>query len=237
MADSKNQSNPGVAERFLGSLKDALAAAGREDPSAPPKAGAATPPAVPATVLLPAIAEAAKPGPSAAEAAREARTPVEPAGKDGDGPPTTRVVRGGARGEAQRTALVRGRQPVKRGDFEQDPVVGWLVVIGGPGIGSWRPIFEGNNTIGRSRGQRIPLDFGDESISAEEQAYVRYDGAERKFLLVPNLAKTNVVRVNDQTPTAAVELAHMDYITLGRTQVVFVPFCGPDFDWGDIQAG
>jgi hypothetical protein len=242
MADSKTPSNPGMAERFLGSLKDALAAASRDDTSAPPKAAAlaVSPPLMPATVLLPAVAEAApaaKASPSAAEAAREARAPAatEPIA---DGPPTTRVVRGGIKGEAaQRTALVRGRQPVKRGAFEQDPVVGWLVVIGGAGIGSWRPIFEGNNTVGRSRGQRIPLDFGDESISAEEQAYIRYDGAERKFLLVPNLAKTNIVRVNDQTPTAAVELAHMDYITLGRTQVVFVPFCGPDFDWGDIQAG
>ncbi len=27
----------------------------------------------------------------------------------------------------------------------------------------------------------------------------------------------------------------MDVITMGRTQLVFVPFCGPDFDWAALQ--
>jgi hypothetical protein len=133
-----------------------------------------------------------------------------------------------------RTQVVRGKAPVKRGAFHQDPVVGWLVLVGGPGMGSYRPIFEGNNTIGRSGAQRIPLDFGDDAISSEEQAYIRYDSAERSFLFVPNLAKTNVVSVNNKRPTGAIELHAMDVITIGRTQAVFVPFCGPDFDWGEI---
>ena len=72
---------------------------------------------------------------------------------------------------------MRGKQRVERGDFEQDPVVGWLVVVGGPGIGSYRPIFEGNNTLGRSPSNRIPIDFGDDAISSDEQAYIRYDSA------------------------------------------------------------
>ncbi|MGE0699625.1 MAG: FHA domain-containing protein, partial [Hyphomicrobiaceae bacterium] len=119
-------------------------------------------------------------------------------------------------------------------DFHQDPVVGWLVVIGGSGLGAFRPIYEGNNTVGRSSGQRIPVDFGDETISSEEQAYIRYDSVDRRFLLVPNLAKTNIVAVNNTKPTAAVELAAMDVITMGHTQIVFVPFCGQDFDWGEL---
>ena len=35
----------------------------------------------------------------------------------------------------------------------QDPVVGWLVVVGGPGLGAFRPIYEGNNTVGRGKSQ------------------------------------------------------------------------------------
>ena len=27
----------------------------------------------------------------------------------------------------------------------------------------------------------------------------------------------------------------MDVITMGRTQLVFVPFCGPDFDWSALS--
>jgi hypothetical protein len=78
------------------------------------------------------------------------------------------------------------------------------------------------------------LDFGDDSISSEEQAYIRYDSAARSFLFVPNLAKTNVVSINDKRPTGAVELNQMDVITVGRTQVVFVPFCGAEFDWAEL---
>lgn len=134
-----------------------------------------------------------------------------------------------------RTHLLRGRTTVKRGEFHQDPVVGWLVVVGGPGLGAFRPIYEGNNTIGRAAGQRIPLNFGDEAISSEEQAYLRYDSVDRKFLLVPNLAKTNIVAVNEKKPTGAVELSPMDLITVGRTQLAFVPFCGADFDWSELN--
>ncbi len=133
-----------------------------------------------------------------------------------------------------KTQLVRGAQKPLRSDFHADPVVGWLVIIGGPGLGAFRPIFEGNNTIGRNASQRIPIDFGDDAISAEEQAFLRYDSADRQFLLVPNLAKTNVIAVNETKPTSAVKLAAMDVITMGRTQLVFVPFCGDEFDWSEL---
>jgi hypothetical protein len=243
---------PAKAGRFLGSLKDALAAASRDDTGRSPK-GAATPAPAPVKVsgttqkLAPEAGEpqrkepAAGSGLSAAEAAREvkAQTSLGPQDKSVEfaAPPTTRVVRGGANPPADaapRTQLVRGKVQVERGAFEQDPVVGWLVVVGGPGIGRFRPIFEGNNTLGRSSGQRIPLDFGDDTISSEEQAYIRYDSSARSFLFVPNLAKTNVVSLNDKRPTGAVELNHMDVITMGRTQLVFVPFCGTEFDWAEL---
>ena len=137
--------------------------------------------------------------------------------------------------DSPRTQLVRGKAQVARTQFHQDPVVGWLVVIGGPGLGAFRPIFEGNNTVGRGKSQRVPIDFGDDSISSEEQIYIRYDSGDRKFLLLPNLAKTNIVSVNDKKPTAALELKAMDVVQMGRTQLVFVPFCGDEFDWAELS--
>jgi len=113
-------------------------------------------------------------------------------------------------------------------------VVGWLVVVSGLGLGAYRPIFEGNNHIGRSKNQRIPIDFGDDTISSEEQAYIRYDSIDRSFLFVPNLSKTNIVAVNDKKPTGAVKLEAMDLITMGRTKLAFVPFCGEEFDWSEL---
>lgn len=234
--------------RFLGSLKDALVAASRED-TGRQEAQRAPAAAAPSEVIAVAGPEAAAqlPSPSsessaslsAAEAAREARAarvPVESRHVETDAPPTTRVVRAAKQPEpASRTTLVRGKMQVTRGTFDQDPVVGWLVVVGGSGIGQFRPIFEGNNSMGRSANNRIAIDFGDDAISSDEQAYIRYDSADRSFLFVPNLAKTNVVSVNDKRPTGAVELSQMDVITMGRTQLVFVPFCGPEFDWSALQ--
>jgi hypothetical protein len=254
MADEK--SGPGRAHSgFLGSLRDALAAAGRDDPGRHARGFSEH--------AFPALAVAAKsvdapqlmaakeqPVPSAAEAARDARggsphvpplvrAAVEIAVDEAQAP-TTRVLRGAGVAQSPsadregRTQILRGKQSVMRGTFEHDPVVGWLVIVGGPGLGAFRPIYEGNNTVGRSPGQRVAIDFGDDTISAEEQAYIRYDSAERGFLFVPNLAKTNIVSVNGKRPTAAVPLVAMDVIHMGRTQLVFVPFCGPEFDWAEL---
>lgn len=259
---------PSRSSRFLGSLKDALAAAGRDDhgpvvahpadgarvgADARPLPAVAPPPPPPlpesaapemskqnpdATQPMRKVAPAT---PSAAEAARDVKGQASLKASDRhlEPEPTTRVFRAAAGkptddAAAAKTQLVRGRQPLKRGEFVQDPVVGWLVIVGGPGLGSYRPIFEGNNTIGRAATNRIGLDFGDGAISAEEQAYIRYDAADRSFLFVPNMSKTNVVSVNDKRPTGAVSLETMDVIVMGRTQLVFVPFCGPDFDWSEI---
>ncbi|HVZ04756.1 FHA domain-containing protein [Hyphomicrobium sp.] len=247
-----NEAKAMKPHKFLGSLRDALMAAGRDD----------TPmeTAMPAKPVQPAKMSADEQSPpplppkpqslSAEEAAKLARTAPEPKApepvlveKDADIPPTTRVVRPENRAKKPeppieapaRTVLVRGRQQIERGVFERDPVVGFLVVVGGPGLGSYRPIFEGNNTVGRSADNRIPLDFGDDAISNEAQAYLRYDSSDRSFLFVPNLAKTNVVSVNDKRPAGPVPLQPMDVITLGRTQVAFLPFCGSEFDWSEIS--
>ncbi len=260
MAEDRDRAAARGPGKFLGSLREALAAAGKDDtnrlaaandaaakkqatPPASPPLGLPAPPAASledaeATVLI----RKDQPAPTAAEAARTARAGmpnIPPIDKhvEFDAPPTTRVVKAQASSPAEaggRTQLLRGKHVVKRSRFHQDPVVGWLVIVGGLGLGSFRPIYEGNNTIGRASTQRIPIDFGDDAISSEEQAYIRYDSSDRSFLFVPNLAKTNVVSVNDKRPTAAVVLAAMDVVTMGRTQLVFVPFCGPEFDWSEL---
>jgi hypothetical protein len=251
---SSAAAGPHARNSILGSLKDVLAAAGRDNtlPGAAIAPLAASAPQMPdmAAQVAEALAAVNEPvtpaaSPSAADAAREVKgapKPLDHALAEADRPPTTRVFRSPSRAapttdEPARTSLVRGKQQVKRGAFETDPVVGWLVVVGGPGIGQYRPIFEGNNTVGRSAQNRIAIDFGDDAISGEEQAYIRYDSSDRSFLFVPNLAKTNVVSLNEKRPTAAVELQAMDVITMGRTQLVFVPFCGPDFDWSALADG
>jgi hypothetical protein len=242
-----------LPNRILGSLRDALNAASRDDRTGEMSLGgrpdqASGKAAVEAKVASPAAAAAGRPlegqapasQPSAGEAKALARETKHFEAAD----PTTQLKRGASPTvkpavaiavDAAKTQAVRGKPKVLRNDFLADPVVGWLVVVGGPGLGSFRPIFEGNNAVGRSKDQRIPIDFGDTTISSEEQAYIRYDSADRAFLFVPNLSKTNIVAINDKKPTGAVKLELMDVITMGRTQLAFVPFCGEEFDWSELS--
>ena len=116
------------------------------------------------------------------------------------------------------------------------PVVGWLVVVDGPGRGNFRPIYPGSNTIGRQSNQRIQIDFGDDSISGEQQAFLVYDGKKRQFQVVPNLSKPNLVHLNGSALLSNSELKIHDKLMLGNTTLLFVPLCGADFDW-DMAMG
>jgi hypothetical protein len=249
-----------LPNRILGSLRDALNAASRDDRSGEITLGdKAAAPAEPLSGKPAGLAShqaaAARSGDaqtpagtpavgSAAHALREAKGVAPEPKHYAAGEPSTQSLRAAApaaarpatpTGPAAKTQAVRGKPKVVRNAFHQDPVVGWLVVVGGLGLGAFRPIYEGNNPIGRGKNQRIPIDFGDETISAEEQAYIRYDSIDRSFLFVPNLSKTNIVAVNDKKPTGAVKLELMDVITMGRTQLAFVPFCGEEFDWSELS--
>jgi len=126
---------------ILGSLKDVLAAAGRDSPLPDVAIAAPAEPPPAAMDIAAQVAEAlagardessAIPAsPSAADAAREVKgvpRPLDDALADGDRPPTTRVYRATARSttdEPVKTSLVRGKQQVKRGVFEasQDPIL------------------------------------------------------------------------------------------------------------------
>ncbi len=167
----------------------------------------------------------------------EAATGVESIMNDKDGQAPAANIPGiepavNVEGASPKTKVFGGSDEELK--YYQEPVVGWLVVVGGPGIGAHRPIFMGSNTIGSDPGQRIPIDFGDEYISKEEQAYIRYDADDRQFLFIPNLAKTNVVSIDNVKPTSAVRLMPYDIIAMGDTQLVFIPFCGEEFDWADL---
>ncbi|RME94752.1 MAG: FHA domain-containing protein [Alphaproteobacteria bacterium] len=112
-------------------------------------------------------------------------------------------------------------------------VVGWLVVVSGPGAAAYRGIFDGRNRIGRTPQADIPLDFGDPGIS-KEQAIIHYDPKDRKFLFIPQLDVENFSYVNQEKPTAPVELKALDEIEMAATTLRFVPLCGPKFDWSDL---
>jgi hypothetical protein len=122
-------------------------------------------------------------------------------------------------------------QYVREGTVDTpDPVAGWIVVVKGPGRGDFRPVYVGMNSIGRAPGQRVRLDFGDETISREEHAFITYDDETRTFYLQHG-GKSNLVRLGGKPVLAPTVLNPNDTFRIGNTTFRFVACCGPDFDW------
>ncbi|MBB5278714.1 hypothetical protein HNR26_004827 [Rhizobium rosettiformans] len=117
---------------------------------------------------------------------------------------------------------------------EHELVAGWLVVVSGPGRGHSLEIYFGMNSLGRATNQRIPLDFGDESISREAHAFVVFDDMQQDFY-IQHGGKTNLVRLNGKPVLAPMELAHGDMIDIGSTRLMFVPLCSENFNWSSLE--
>ena len=108
-------------------------------------------------------------------------------------------------------------------------VVGWIVIVEGPGRGASRPLGYGMSAIGRGESASVRLDFGDDEIS-RTHCQIAYDHRNRKFFLQHGGGQ-NLTYLGDDPVLAATELTAGARITLGRTVLQFVPLCGPSFDW------
>jgi hypothetical protein len=144
-----------------------------------------------------------------------------------DDDPHTRVYR--PKG-ASATAGAAGASDVAVSDFSGEPVVGWLVVIAGPGRGQSLKLGYGVNTIGRGPEARVCLDFGDEEISRQGHAMLTYDTKGRKFYIQHGGA-ANLTYLGDAPVLQPHEIKGREIIGIGKTQLIFVPFCGPEFEW------
>ena len=133
----------------------------------------------------------------------------------------------------EHTRLVR---PKKSGADQKDEeiglVVGWVVVLEGPGRGCSREIGYGNNTMGRSPSATISLDFGDETISREKHCVLTYDPKGKNYFISPGDSR-NLVYVNEAPVLSPTVLQTGDKVGLGNSLLTFVAFCGDDFDWGE----
>ena len=144
-------------------------------------------------------------------------------------------------GDDEKTRLVGGRagQSDKGENDEEsrgmdDPVVGWLVIVEGPGKGRSVQLGYGSNSLGRGATDRVKLDFGDDQISRNGHAVVTYDPRGRKFY-VQHGGGTNLTYLGDQPVLTPAELPPLSEIGIGNTVLRFVPFCGTEFDWQDSE--
>ncbi len=136
----------------------------------------------------------------------------------------------GGQGETIFVIPQQGQQP---GAPVFNPVVAWLTVLKGPGRGQSRPVFYGQNSIGRGPDQRVSLDFGEQSdqrISRGTHAYLVYDEVSRKFFL-RDAGQSNLVRHNGNVVLQPIEIEDRDEVTIGDTKLMFVALCNSKFDW------
>ncbi|MNJ39538.1 FHA domain-containing protein [Paenibacillus fonticola] len=109
------------------------------------------------------------------------------------------------------------------------PVTGWLVCVEGPQMGQDYRIMAEKNFIGRAEEMQIRI-IGDNAVSRRNHAVIVYDPKKRSFYLLPGDASGLAYHNNEAVYTPA-ELNAYDLIQLGRSKFVFVPLCGPHFEW------
>lgn len=115
-----------------------------------------------------------------------------------------------------------------------EPVVGWLVILKGPGRGASLTLRTGRNALGAAPGQDVQIAFGDPAIALVGHAFIVYDEEARAFFIEDG-KKKDLVRVNGRMLTETRPLAAGDEIRIGATTLRFVAFCGADFDWSEPQ--
>ena len=112
-----------------------------------------------------------------------------------------------------------------------DPVVGWVVVISTVNRGQDYRLRAGYNMVGRDTKSDIFIDF-DSKISRQEHAAVIYDPKNSSFF-VQHMKGHNATYLNGTILLQPAILKPYDVITIGDTQLLFIPLCGSQFHWDE----
>ena len=133
---------------------------------------------------------------------------------------------GGPDRDSGRTQIYRPNQPDTEAGTElgamNDPPVGWLVIVEGPGMGHVATVGMGVNSIGRDRTERVSLDYGDKMISRSRHALITFDPRSRKFY-IQHGGGTNLTYLNDEPVIAPREIEPLTHVQIGNTVLRFVP--------------
>ena len=110
-----------------------------------------------------------------------------------------------------------------------DPVVGFVIITEGPQRGSFFKLSSGRNFIGRAATQDIVL-ADDDTISREGHAIITYDAKHNAFFVSAGQSR-GITYLNDKLVDSAEPLKAYDVVEVGKTSLVFLPFCGASFQW------
>lgn len=111
----------------------------------------------------------------------------------------------------------------------QKNVVGWLVAIKGPHKGKDFRLQTGRNFIGRDDIMDVCLRY-DNAVSRNKHAVLLYEPKGCTFFITPGESH-ELAYLNGEVLLDAKPLKSGDILTLGRSDLMFVPFCSADFNW------
>ncbi len=94
-----------------------------------------------------------------------------------------------------------------------------LVIVGGPGAGNARPVFAGTNSVGREPSNRVPLDFGDDTISRKQHAVILVDPTSL-MMEIRDGGKVNPILVNGKIVSGREPIKVGDTIEIGTTTLL-----------------
>ncbi|MDE0103523.1 MAG: FHA domain-containing protein [Bryobacterales bacterium] len=157
------------------------------------------------------------------------------AGPQNMGEPRT-VIAGGWRRDAAPQRKTDVGETGRGSDFMDDPVVGWLVVVDGPGTGASVQLGSGQNSLGRGAQARVRLNFGDPQISRATHATVTYDPKGNRFYIHQGTG-ANLTYLEGKPVLAPTPLPSGSEIVLGDTTLRFVALCDDGFNWTDRHPG
>lgn len=130
------------------------------------------------------------------------------------------------------TTNVFAKTPVGGGQRDVAFPAGWLVIVAGPGKGTYFTLAQGVSQIGRDEDQAVQLDFGDTSISRQNHAAIAFD-EERRSFFVGHGGKSNLVRLNGKPLLSTEPVRNGDQIRIGETTLRLVTLCDDRFSWSD----
>lgn len=123
--------------------------------------------------------------------------------------------------------------PIELLEEEIKPVCGWMVCIAGARVGMDYKIHSGKNFIGRGDDMDIQI-IGDNEINRKNHAIIVYDPKNRKTMLLPGDSE-GLVYLNDDAVYTPTLVKPYQTIELGKSRFIFIPLCGDNFEWNELQ--
>lgn len=117
--------------------------------------------------------------------------------------------------------------------LKAEPVVGWLVCTAGKYFGQSFPLKSGRNFVGRSHQMDVCLE-GEASVSRDRHAAIIYEPRGRMFLAQPGDSR-ELFYLNDKVVLDNEKLSPYDRLSVGKVELLLIPFCTEEFAWEDLE--